>query len=351
MHRKRAMSKLALCCALALTACAADGGGDDDVPPGTEVPPWYNGVSTLTGAADAGSDDGARGVARLNNPVNVAYHDGVLYVADFDNSKIRRVDPETGSATTLSLQPNFRKPFAMVFDGSTLYVTTDTNSTSGQQGPMTGSVWKIVDGTATMLAENIGRPRGIAVLDGKLVVSDYQHHTVSSIDKSSGVVTPIAGIWDGAGMADGAASMFSVPYGMAVLDGKVIVADQNNHRIRAIDAAGTVTTIAGSGTAGFADGPAATAQLNKPQGISVVDGVVYFTDLGNCRVRRIAGGNVETVAGTAMCGFADGDDRLATQFYGLEGLVADPDGSRVYVADGNRGDGSSYNRVRRIELP
>ena len=351
MHPQAAMWKLALC-ALALSACAGNGGGDDDdVPPGTEVPPWYNGVSTLTGAADSGHDDGARGVARFNNPVNVAFGpDGMLYVADFDNNLVRTVDPETGKTTTLIKQPNFKRPFGMAFDGGTLYITTDCNSATGTQGPMTGSVWKVSGGEPTMLAENIGRPRSLAIVDGNLIVSDYQHHVVSQINKSTGAVTPIAGTWDGAGMVDGAASKFSTPYGMAVLDGKLVVADFDNNRIRAIASDGTVTTIAGTGTAGFADGPAASAQLNKPQGVSVVNGVLYFTDLGNCRVRKLSGGTVETVAGTAMCGFADGDDRAATQFYGLEGLVADPDGSRLYVADGNRGDGNPYNRVRRIEL-
>jgi len=73
-------------------------------------------------------------------------------------------------------------------------------------GPMTGSIWKVSGGSATMVAEGIGRPRGLALLDGKLAVSDYQHHVVSLVDKSSGAVTPIAGTWDGAGMVDGAAS-------------------------------------------------------------------------------------------------------------------------------------------------
>jgi sugar lactone lactonase YvrE len=337
----------------AVAACATDdpttpGGGDDDAPP-----EFTEGVSTLSGAADASYVDGARGVARFNNPVNVTYGpDGQLYVADFDNSKVRIVDPETGEARTLISQPNFKRPFALAFgaDGA-LYVTTDCNSTSGSQGPMTGTVWRVENGVATVLAENMGRPRGIAALpDGRIVVSDYQHHVIQAIDASTGVTSVLAGTWDSAGMVDGAASKFSTPYGMAVLDGALVVADFDNHRIRRIDLNGSVTTLAGTGQPGFSDGAGAAAMLNRPQGIAVAAGAVYFTDLANFRVRRVVGGNVETVAGNGQGGFLDHDDPLQAQLFGLEGLTARPDGSFVYVADGSRGDAVPYHRVRMIEI-
>ena len=78
--------------------------------------------------------------------------------------------------------------------------------------------------------------------------------------------------------------------------------------------------------------------------------MVYFTDIGNFRVRRVRDGVVETVAGTGEGGFADADDPLAAQLFGLEGLAVQPDGSRVFVADGSRGDDVPYNRIRRIEI-
>jgi sugar lactone lactonase YvrE len=347
------MFSKAVLCVFSVAACATDGpnGGDDDDIPPEDAPPFTDGVSTLTGHAEASWVDGARGRARFNNPVNVVYGpDGKLYVADFDNSKVRVVDPDTGETSTLITQPNFKRPFAMAFgtDG-TLYVTTDCNSTSGTQGPMTGTIWRVDNGVATVLAENMGRPRGMTVLpDGRLAISDYQHHVVQLVDPNSGVASVLAGTWDSAGMVDGAASKFSAPYGMAVLDGKLVVADFDNHRIRTIGLDGTVTTIAGDGTAGFADG--ATSKLNKPQGVVVAGGSIYFTDLGNFRVRRVVGTTVETVAGTGEGGFLDHDDPLQAQLFGLEGLTARPDGSFVYVADGSRGDAVPYNRVRMIEI-
>lgn len=340
---------------LSLAACATDsntpGGGDDDGT-GDGAPPFTDGTSTLSGSAEASFADGNRGVARFNNPVNVAYKDGKIYVADFDNSKLRVVDAVTGQTSTLIAQANFRKPFAMAFDGDTLYVTTDCNSTSAMQGPMTGSIWKINGATATVVAENIGRPRGLAVIDGKLAVSDYQHHVVRLIDMATGAASNLAGVWDAAGMLDGTGvtSKFSTPYGMAVVDGGLIVADFDNNRLRRIEMDGTVTTIAGGGTAGFADGAAATAKLAQPQGVAAIGGTIYFTDLGNFRVRKLEAGNVSTVAGDGTGGYIDADDTLASELFGLEGLTVADDGSFVFVADGNRGNDGPYNRVRMIEI-
>jgi DNA-binding beta-propeller fold protein YncE len=348
------MLKLAMSL-LALSACAADGGpsgGDDDVP-GDDAPPFTDGVSTLSGHGEAAYIDGKRGVARFSNPVGAAYGpDGMLYVADFDNSKIRIVDPDDGNTRTLIDQPEFRRPFAMAFaaDG-TLYVTTDCNSTSGQQGPMTGTIWRVDDGVASVVAENIGRPRGLAILpDGRLAIADWQHHVVQLVNASTGAVTKLAGTWDAPGMVEGAAAQFSTPYGIAVLDGKLVVADFDNMRLRSVSLDGTVSTLAGAGVAGYGDGAAASAKLSRPQGIAVANGIVYFTDLGNFRVRRVRDGNVETVAGTGEGGFLDHDDPLSAQLFGLEGLAVQPDGARVYVPDGSRGDDIPYNRIRRIEI-
>jgi len=347
------MMKLAISL-VAVAACATDPttpgmpGGDDD-----DAPVFTNGVSTLSGAGEAAYEDGPRGIARFNNPVNVLYGpDGRLYVADFDNGKVRVVDPATGETDTIVSQPNFRRPFAMTFgaDGK-LYVTTDSNSTSGSQGPMTGTIWRVENGEAVVVAENIGRPRGIATLpDGRLAISDYQHHVIQLVDPVSGISSVLAGTWDNAGMVDGSISKFSTPYGIAVLDGELVVADYDNHRIRRIGLDGMVTTLAGTGSAGFSDGVGASAVLNKPQGVTVAAGTIYFSDLGNYRVRSIQGDAVVTIAGTGEGGFLDNDDPLQAQLFGLEGVTASPDGSFVYVADGTRGESVLYNRVRMIEI-
>jgi DNA-binding beta-propeller fold protein YncE len=95
----------------------------------------------------------------------------------------------------------------------------------------------------------------------------------------------------------------------------------------------------------------ATARYNHPQAMSAAaNGDIYLTDLGNFRVRRISGDKIETIAGNGMGGWVDSDDRLAAELYGLEGISVVPDGSMVYVADGNRGNAVPFNRVRQIKL-
>jgi sugar lactone lactonase YvrE len=328
---------------------AGDAGDPGDAPSPLRV-------STLAGMATAGYVDGPREVAAFSNPVNVAYRDGKLYVADFDNSKLRVIDVETQDTSTVIAQPGFQRPFGMAFasDG-TLYVSTD-NDQMGDHSPMSGTIWKVdvAAQTATIVAGAIGRPRGLAMLpDGRLAVADYLHHVIEVVDPSTGGVQTIAGAWDAKGMVDGPGptARFSTPYSVALRgDGTLLVTDFDNHRIRVVALDGTTTTLSGTDD-GFLDGAPGDAKWSHPQGMSVAaNGDIYLTDLGNFRVRRIAGNRVETIAGNGQGGYLDSNDQLAAEFYGLEGLVVVPDGSMVYVADGSRGEDAPYNRVRQVKL-
>ncbi len=345
-------NKLPLLLLVGLVGCATDPNSGDDV-----APPWTEGVSTLTGASQAGYVDGARGKARLDNPVNVAYGpDGKLYVADFDNDKIRVVDVETGATSTLINQANFKRPFGLAFgkDG-VLYASTDNDATGDGHSLMSGTVWRINPGSkvAELVVQKIGRPRGMAVMtDGRIAIGDYMHHAVEILDPRNAQVTVLAGTWDAKGMLDatGADARFSTPYHLVQrADGKLVVADYDNHRLRIVGLDGVVTTFTGGG-AGFADGAMADARFNHPQGMAIAaNGDIYVTDLGNYRVRKIVGANVETVAGTGQAGYADDDDKLSSDLYGLEGISLKPDGSRLYLADGGRGEAVPYNRVRVVK--
>jgi sugar lactone lactonase YvrE len=345
-------TQLVLLATLGLFGCATD--SDPGIPntpdagTGDEVPPFTDGVSMLSGHSEAGFVDGARGTARFANPVNVAFGlDGMLYVADFDNGKLRVVDPIDGATTTLVDQPNFRRPFGMAFapDG-TLYVSTDADDAGGRDA-MAGTIWRvdIAAGTAGVVAGRIGKPRGIAVLpDGRLALSDYQHHVVQILDPSNGSITPLAGTWDVKGT-------FSTPYGIAALGANLVVADFDTHRLLLVGVDGSVETLAGTGVGGFADGALAVAQFDRPQGVAVsASGDLYVTDLGNYRIRRIQGATVDTVAGVGRAGYVDSDDRLAAELYGIEGLSVEPNGAMLYVADGGRGEEVPFNRIRSIKM-
>ncbi|HEX3765970.1 MAG TPA: hypothetical protein VHW23_45050 [Kofleriaceae bacterium] len=355
-------TRLALCLFLAgmVAGCAtSSNNGDDNTGSGGDDGdvPFTNGASTLAGSADAGYVDGARAVARFSNPVNVAFHDGTVYVADFDNSKLRAIDATSHVTTTVLVQAGFQRPFGMAFapDG-TFYVSTD-NDPAGNHDPMSGTIWKVdvKAKKATVVAKGIGRPRGMAVLpDGRIAVADYLHHVVELVDPATGKATTIAGAFDAPGMLDGAgaAARFSTPYFVVARgDGKLVVTDFGNNRVRLVGLDGTTTTLGGAAQAGFVDGSMASARFDQPQALSMAsNGDIYMTDLGNYRVRKIVGDQVTTVAGNGSAGAVDNDDPLASELYGLEGLSVVPDGSMLYVADGNRGEEVPFNRVRQVKL-
>ncbi len=344
--------------AAALAGCASDTpDGGDGGGGGGDLPPFTNGVSTLTGHAEAGFVDGPRGTARFNNPVNVVYGpDGKLYVADFDNSKIRVVNPDTGDTQTLIQQENFQRPFGMVFgaDG-TFYVSTDRNPAGVQDG-RSGTIWKVnlSTKTATPIIENIGRARGMVVLtDGKLAFTDFQAHTISIVDPATKQVSILAGSLGQAAYADatGPAARFNAPYGIVQrADGKLVVADQFNNRIRLVGLDGSVTTLLGS-SAGFADGSGGGAKLSMPQAVAMTsNGDIYITDLSNYRIRKLSGDSLTTVVGAGEGGYRDSDDKLAAEVYGLEGLTLKPDGSMMFIADGGRGESVPFNRIRSVKM-
>lgn len=338
--------------------CATNGSGDDGTGGDDDGDvPFTNGVSTLSGSADAGYVDGARKVAKFANPVNVAFRDGVLYVADFDNNKLRAIDTDSHVTSTVIAQAGFARPFGLAFapDG-TLYVSTD-NDPMGGHTLMSGTIWRIDLGAkkATVVAASIGRPRGMVVLpDGRIAVADDLHHVIEVVDAGTGRATVIAGVFDAKGMVDGAgaAARFSTPYDLVVRgDGKLMVTDFDNNRIRVVGLDGTTATLSGATQAGFVDGTMANARFSHPQGMTMAaNGDVYITDLGNFRVRKIVGDQVTTVAGNGMGGYLDSDDPLAAELYGIEGLSVVPDGSMLYVADGSRGEDVPFNRVRQVKL-
>lgn len=332
-----------------IAGCSGGSGGPSSAPPAT--------VTTLAGSATPGATNGAASVATFNNPVNVAIDAaGNIFVADFDNGLIRKIST-AGQVSTLTSQANFGRPFGIAFmpDGR-LYVTTDTNDTGATDGT-TGTLWQInlSSGAATVVARNLGRPRGIVALSNtQLVLVDLTQNDVRIINPATGVTTPLAGLRGTAGSANGTgtAARFDRPYGPAITpDGNILLADQNNNSLRLVTPAGVVTTFAGSTTAGYRDGGRSQALFNGPEDVDIdAGGNVYVSDVSNHRIRKITpDGNVSTFAGDGVRGFADGDG-LRAEFYGQEGLAVRRDGTKVIVADGNNGDGSNFHRVRSLTV-
>ncbi|NII25933.1 hypothetical protein HB364_12630 [Pseudoflavitalea sp. X16] len=264
-------------------------------------------VTTLAGDGANASVDGIGTAASFRTITGLAIDPaGNLYVVE-NTHKIRKVDAATAVTT---------------FAGS--------------------GARAYADGTGT--AASFDSPVGIAIgTDGNLYLPDYWNQRIRKISPGA-VATTLAGSGT-RGFADGTATtaMFSLPRDVAVdANGNVYITDLTNNRIRKISPAGDVTTLAGNGTAGFADGPGATAMFKSPYGIAVDgSGNVYVADNGNHRIRKISpSGNVTTLAGTGTAGFADGAG-TAAQFNTPNGLAMDAQGY-LYVADGNN------HRIRRI---
>lgn len=172
--------------------------------------------------------------------------------------------------------------------------------------------------------------------------SAIQGMLFSLIDYDDCMVTTFAG--DGqAGTNDGWATSarFSSPAGICIdSSGTLYVADAGNHRIRRITATGAVTTVAGTGVAGFRDGAGVIAQFSSPIGVCV-DGAgnIYVADNGNHRIRKIdSAGNVSTFAGSGSSAYQDGPPASAG-FMNLQLLASDVDGS-CYVGD--------WARIRKL---
>jgi sugar lactone lactonase YvrE len=190
----------------------------------------------------------------------------------------------------------------------------------------------LVDGIGSMAKFN--NPSAMVVdREGNLYVSDQANHTVRRITPR-GIVSTFAGTGI-AGAADGnrLSATFNNPYGLAI-DGRgnIYVGDVANHRIRKISPDGMVTTFAG-GKKGFSDRAGKWAMFNHPYGIAVDSrNNIYVADSYNNRVRKITpDGDVTTFAGNGGDGFVDAHG-LEAQFYVPIGIAVDAKGN-VYIGD------------------
>ncbi|MGW7094901.1 NHL domain-containing protein [Streptomyces sp. NPDC054874] len=330
-------------------------------------------ISTIagTGVAGAKGDNEPAVSAQLNRPYGSALDsNGTLYIADYNNHRIRKITTDGKISTAAGATAGYRGdngpatsallngPREVAVDSAgTVYITDSANNrvrkitTDGTISTVAGS------GTAGFSGDNgpataakLNYPLGVTVdSTGTLYISDHRNHRIRKIT-TDGTISTVAGTGvAGFGGDDGPATAAKLDRAYAVAvdgAGNLYIADAGNHRVRKVTADGTISTVAGTGVAGFGgdDGPATAAKLNFPLGV-VVDstGTLYISDYNNSRVRKIVSdGTISTVVGSGAVGF-DGDDGPATaaklnQPFGLAVDCVDT----LYIAD------HLNNRVRKV---
>ncbi|WP_432127996.1 RICIN domain-containing protein [Streptomyces sp. bgisy082] len=275
-------------------------------------------VSTVagTGVAGARGDNGPAVSAQLNCPREVAVDGaGNLYITDSANNRVRKVTPDGTISTVAGM---------------------GSGGFSGDGGPA--------------VAAKINYPLGVVVDgDGVVYISDHRNHRVRKVTPD-GHISTVAGTGAPGFRGDGGPAVSAQlhhPYGLAVDGaGGLYIVDGYNHRIRKVTADGTISTVAGAGTAGFTGdgGPAASARLNLPVAVAMDStGTLYFSDYSNHRVRKVApDGTISTVAGTGTAGFGGDDGPAASaQMNNPFGLAVDCVDT-LYIAD------HLNHRIRKI---
>jgi len=186
---------------------------------------------------------------------------------------------------------------------------------------------------------------GIAVdASGYIYVAELFNNRIRKITPQ-GVVSTLAGTGAaGSTNGPGSTATFSSPTGVAVdSSGNVYVADGQNNLIRKITSRGDVSTLAGTGAVGSADGPGSTATFHIPSGVAVdAAGNLYVADTLNNKIRKItSAGVVSTLAGGATSGSGDGSGTNA-RFNDPNAIAVDASGANIYVAD------TGNNKVRKV---
>ncbi len=321
-------------------------------------------VCTLAGDGQAGFQDGQGSAARFNRPRGLVPHPGGgLVVVDTGNHALRLVLGD-GSVSTLAgtgsygdndgpaLEATFNEPSGAAVDGGgDIYIADRLNN---RIRLLAGDTVTTFAGTGfadyqdgPLDQARFALPGSLAVAsDGTIFVADTGNNCIRKI--SGGQVSTFSGKCQVPGNRDGAAgdARFNGPSDILLLsDDLLIVSDESSHTLRQLSADGSVVTLAGTGSAGFADGDPLESQFRKPAGCAwdEIQARILTADSGNNRVRALViGGQVTTLAGSGTTGSADGPAMLAT--FNLPSAVA-------ALADGSLVVADTQNNLLRIVLP
>lgn len=342
-------------------------------------------IDTVAGDGKKGySGDGGQALkARLNQPFHCELDKGTLYIAEDKNHCVRKVDLKTGIITTVAgtgkkgysgdggpaTKATFNEVYAVVISSEgDLYLTDRLNACIRKVDGKTGII-ATVAGTGKPGYSGDGGPGNKAqlrepndcFLDGKggLLIADVADWRVRRLDLKTGKISTFAGVGrmpfdrkkgiDRSKIGDGGPATKAVIVGARAVcvDGKgnTYICEREGHSIRKVDSKGTITTVAGNGQPGNADGMGDKARFRGPKAVRCdKDGNVYIVDTENQSIRffEAKSGKVSTFAGGKKGPGGDGGDPLKAGMGRPHGCIIDDKGT-VYIAD------SENYRVRRVK--
>lgn len=360
---------------------AVDAANDVYVTEGHRVRKLSIGTGLLTTVAGTGTmgfggDGGLATAAQLSGSSGLTVDAaGAIYICDKNNFRVRKVSPPAGTLRLTTVGGTGSSGFNSDGIATSVNVYYPSSTATTASGDLYFTDWynhrirKITPGgvISTIVGTGVGGyagdgglatgarlnyPTSIAVdPSGQIYVADTYNHRIRRIN-ISGYISTIAGTGVAGSSGDGGAAtsaQFTYPRGIA-LDGagNLYIADTSNHRIRKITVAtGIITTVAGTGVSGSTgDGGAATsALLNSPNGVAVNSAgtIIYISDSGNHRVRKVASGVITNYAGTGTSGYlGEYSPATAARLYNPRNLALDAAG-HLYIAD------STNNRIRRVD--
>ena len=336
-------------------------------------------ITTLAGTGVAGfsGDGGSAASAELSFPTSVSTDAmGNVYITDRGNHRIRKIDAATGLISTIAgtgtpgfsgdggpaINAQLRAPHDLHADvAGNVYIVDYANHRIRKIDVATGTISTIA-GTGAIGSSGDGGPATVARFyyptginadaAGNLYIADQYNNSIRKIDAATGIISTIAGTGAPGFSGDGGlatAAQLHYPHDVNIdTAGNVYIADNMNNRIRKVDAVtGIISTIAGTGAIGSLGdgGPATAAQLNRPTRVSVdASGALYITNYYAHKIRKIdaATGIINTLAGTGVSGFSgDGVPASTTRLHLPNDVHVDAVGN-IYIAD------AANNRIRKI---
>ena len=348
-----------------------------------ELVAWPGVLSTVAGTGNRGyfGDGGAAISANLRYPGNTAVDAaGNLYIADYGNNAIRRVDATTQTITTVAgngdggysgdngpaIQASLNSPWWVSIDGAgNLYIADTSNNVIRKVDAVTQTITTVAgngtrnyggDGGLATSAQ-LNNPQTVVVdASGNLYISDTSNNRVRKVDAATQNISTVAGNGTAGYSGDGGLATSAELAGLwtIALDGagNLYIVDDEDSVIRKVDASTQkITTVAGNGNSGYSGdgGPATGAALNVPSAVAVdAAGNMYIADYYNNLIRKVdaATQTIFSVAGSGYCQSTtdpcgDGGSALEGDFNGPTSVTLDGAGN-LYIAD------DENNRIRKV---